>query len=109
MTVNNIDGDALFDVNFDATITAGRSGQNDFVLTGTTGYIGMGTSNPLQQLHVTGNTRTDGIIYSGGTDLALLFAAAGGGVSAGGANTQIQYNNAGAIAGSPNLVWKRSH
>ena len=73
MTVNNIDGDALFDVNFDATITAGRTGQNDFVLTGTTGYLGIGTNAPLQQLHVNGNTRVDGIIYSGATDISTLW------------------------------------
>ena len=103
MTVNNIDGDALFDVNFDATIIAGRNGSNDFVLTGTTGYIGLGTSIPLQPLHVTGNTRIDGIIYSGTTDIGTLM-----GGSPAGNDTQIQFNNAGAFGGSTGLTWVQS-
>lgn len=61
-------------------------------------------------------TPTDGlIVYDVDTDTIKLRAngawaslGAGGGGSPGGADTQIQYNNSGAFAGSSGLVWDNS-
>jgi hypothetical protein len=54
----------------------------------------------------------DGKLYyknSSGVVTLLASAAAASGTSPGGSNTQVQYNNAGAFAGSANFVWDNSN
>lgn len=45
------------------------------------------------------------LLLSNGTRYAAKDSVGGGGASAAGSNTQIQYNNAGAFAGSSNFTW----
>ena len=70
--------------------------------------VGIGTTAPDSgtTLHVSGNSRTDGIIYSGTTDIGTLMG--GGGGTPGGSSIDVQWNNAGVFSGSSNFTWAES-
>jgi hypothetical protein len=89
--------------------------------------IGLGNTDPSQELHVVGTIRqtnvTDAIVYADangdlgaltvGSGLSLVGSTltatgGGGGGSPGGANTQVQYNNGGAFGADANFVYDTS-
>jgi hypothetical protein len=86
--------------------------------------IGLGNTDPSQELHVVGTIRqtnvTDAIVYADangdlgaltvGSGLSLVGSTltatgGGGGGSPGGANTQVQYNNGGAFGADGNFIY----
>lgn len=89
----------------------GPSGATGSGATGPTGATGIGASGPTGATGATGITGATGV--RGSTGAAGLVGATGatgpqgatGTASAGGNDTQVQFNNAGALAGDPYLLW----
>ena len=63
MSVNNSAGLPVFEVFADDRIVGGQYGANDFVITNN--RVGIGTSNPLAELHVTGSATTPAALFFG--------------------------------------------
>jgi hypothetical protein len=63
MSVNNSAGLPVFEVFADDRIVGGQYGANDFVITNN--RVGIGTSNPLAELHVTGSSTTPAALFFG--------------------------------------------
>jgi hypothetical protein len=64
MSVNNSAGLPVFEVFADDRIVGGQYGTNDFVITNN--RVGIGTSNPLAELHVTSSTSLPSAVFLGG-------------------------------------------
>jgi hypothetical protein len=64
MSVNNSAGLPVLEVFADDRIVMGQYGQNDFVLVNN--KVGIGTNNPLAELHVTSSTSIPSAIFMGG-------------------------------------------
>ena len=64
MSVNNSAGLPVFEVFADDRIVGGQYGVNDFVITNN--RVGIGTSNPLAELHVTSSTSLPSAAFLGG-------------------------------------------
>ena len=64
MSVNNSAGLPVLEVFADDRIVAGQYGQNDFVVVNN--KVGIGTNNPLAELHVTSSTSIPSAIFMGG-------------------------------------------
>jgi hypothetical protein len=97
----------------DATGTILQSGTAVTVAQGGTGLTSTPANGALDIGNGTGFTRTT---LTAGTNVTITnsaggitIAAAGGSGSPGGSTTQVQYNNAGAFAGSANLVFDGSN
>ena len=63
MSVNNSAGLPVFEVFADDRIVGGQYGANDFVITNN--RVGIGTSNPLAELHVTGSASVPAAVFYG--------------------------------------------
>ena len=63
MSVNNSAGLPVLEVFADDRIVGGQYGQNDFVITNN--RVGIGTSNPLAELHVTASTNIPAAVFIG--------------------------------------------
>lgn len=117
---------ANFDIAFGTPDAGNNVAATDTKLRITSGGnvgIGLGNTDPSQELHVVGTIRqtnvTDAIVYADangdlgaltvGSGLSLtgstLTATGGGGGSPGGANTQVQFNNGGAFGGSADMIF----
>jgi hypothetical protein len=111
-------------------ITSDPGGANHKFVFDYSGNVGIGTTSPNSKLTVEGvtalkettaptSTANYGKLYVKSSDHKLYFinasgtetelGADGGGGTPGGANTQIQFNNAGAFGGSSNLTWDNTH
>jgi len=94
-----------------ATGPAGPSGATGSGATGPTGATGIGASGATGATGATGLTGATGV--RGATGSVGLVGATGStgpagatGISgAAGSDTQVQYNNTGAMAGDPNMLW----
>ena len=64
MSVNNSAGLPVLEVFADDRIVMGQYGQNDFVVVNN--KVGIGTNNPLAELHVTSSTSIPSAIFMGG-------------------------------------------
>ena len=64
MSVNNSAGLPVLEVFADDRIVGGQYGQNDFVIVNN--KVGIGTNNPLAELHVTSSTSIPSAIFMGG-------------------------------------------
>ena len=71
MSVNDAAGLPVFEVFADDTIIGGRYNQNDFYLDGSTGNVGIGTSQPSYGLEVNGTAYVTGT-FSAGTKNFLI-------------------------------------
>ena len=85
-------------------VTSGGTGQTSY----TDGQllIGNSTGNTLTKATLTAGSN---ITITNAAGAITIAASGGGGGTPGGSTTQIQYNNAGAFAGSANFVWDNTN